>query len=566
MKTLISLTLSALLLAAAAPTYAESTVLALQGGLRTAAGGPVADGNYPIAVALYADEKAQLPIYLEKFLAVAVSGGAFAIELGVIDPSKQLDSALFANAQAQFVGITVSAENELPRAHLRAVPYAQRASVAGDVNCSGCIGGSDIAAGAIEAKHVAFNYASSAAKGGVADSAVVAQTAKNAEFAASADEANSAKTAAKLECSGCVTAAMLSGATVADLTAAGKLSKVASTGQYADLTGKPDNSLFATLAGKNAFAADNSFLADVGFSGTTTLAKPVLSGDIDFAKHQAKLFRFQVAAAAPVACDASSVGLAYFDSTATKLMVCNGKNFVSFKSSSDVGSANNPAVMCKAIFDQDPTSADGVYTIDPDGAGPNAAFQAYCDIATGGWTLIAKVNVANKEGADEPHDWFQQSLNTGLLAAPAVVMNAGLASFGAGKFTAYATANTLARFTTIAEDDLAQTASFYKGADPAALAKWFNGDATPTKVCADVGMSKFCGNGTIAYDGDTTKLSGMDLSAFGFSSSSTIHMRLNGDVAPTYTAICSGTDDKDGNKWHDSMDSHWGNGLTIWLR
>ncbi len=60
---------------------------------------------------------------------------------------------------------------------------------------------------------------------------------------------------------------------------------------------------------------------------------------------------------------------------------------------------------CAAI---DPAAFNGTYWIDPDGpTGPIAAFQAWCDIAGGGWTLALQVNGAKAEAAYASPFWTE---------------------------------------------------------------------------------------------------------------------------------------------------------------
>ena len=57
-----------------------------------------------------------------------------------------------------------------------------------------------------------------------------------------------------------------------------------------------------------------------------------------------------------------------------------------------------PAISCLAIFQALPKSADGLYYLDIDGAGPIATAQYYCDMKNGGWTRLISDDFEKSQG------------------------------------------------------------------------------------------------------------------------------------------------------------------------
>jgi hypothetical protein len=217
---------------------------------------------------------------------------------------------------------------------------------------------------------------------------------------------------------------------------------------------------------------------------------------------------------------------------------------------------------------------DGAYKLDPDGAGTNPPLVTYCEMNTHdavGWTLMAKVNTASVDSVDEPDTWFITEGNTGMLANRTFIDNQPPTSHGAYKFAPLVSVFSVARFELYAQLDVTQKATWYKAvASAASLQSWFTvNDTTASMVCTDLSLSLNCTSGTIAPQtigtNNATILAGMSLTPYGYTAGGAIHMRPNGDQLPQYSGVCSFTLDNDMNKWKDSYDTHWGNGLLIWL-
>jgi hypothetical protein len=209
----------------------------------------------------------------------------------------------------------------------------------------------------------------------------------------------------------------------ADLVAAKQLEPIAVSGKFSDLQGGPDLTGYGKLAGDNGWLGVQSFGKDVQFN-----------------KQQALLFRFQNAGADPTTCDSSAVGVAYFNTANQTLVVCNGKQWLPFAKVGGLGTEGNPATSCKALFDGGQT-VDGVYWLQPTPAVP--AFQAWCDLKNGGWTLVMKTSSKSPWGYTNGV-WTAADDSSGQIPKPTDDVDAVSRAFY--KLTATSTRACIARY------------------------------------------------------------------------------------------------------------------------
>ena len=318
------------------PTSASAIAIAVQGRLLSAAGGPVADGNYAVAFRLYDAASAAQALWTEYHLAIPVSGGAMSVLMGEKESKSPLLLQHFGDGKARWLGVTVGADPELTRVRLGAVPFAihaLRAAEAMAVSCSGCLGSAQLAAGAVKAEHLGLTWAGSATKGGPATSAKTAEHAKLADVAKLAEKALTAGSAS--DAGYADKAGLAAKATLADqATLAAKATEAAvatdlkCTGCISSVQVMPgaiEGSRLATdLALSGKLAVGNTLTIDGAKGGDLLQAKGkgatvVLTND-----RQLQRVRLQVAAGAPFVCDAAEMGALYFDSGSKSMMVCDG--------------------------------------------------------------------------------------------------------------------------------------------------------------------------------------------------------------------------------------------------
>jgi hypothetical protein len=157
--------------------FAAPNEIHTQGILRDANGDLMA-GEVALTFGIY-DSDVDGEMLWQEAVTLTVIGGVFDVLLPADPDNFPFPSDLF-ESDGRWLSITPANQGELPRTALASVPYALQANLAGNLECSGCIGSNE----------VDFNYASSNAPGGAATNALTA---------------NEALVANNVACEGCVT-------------------------------------------------------------------------------------------------------------------------------------------------------------------------------------------------------------------------------------------------------------------------------------------------------------------------------------------------------------------------
>jgi len=212
--------LAAAALEARSSVAAVPTTVAVQGALVAAGGGPAADGNYIALFRLYDVQTGGSAAWFEGPLDLVVKGGAFSYALGSKTP---LTPALVAAMPQVWLGVQVGLDPELPRVPLHSAVFAVRAASAEALDCSACIGATQLDPKAMAAYAKTADVG--AALAGYAKVADLANYAQKADLGAFVQSAALAKVAGTGD--------------YADLKGTPKLADVATTGQYLDLIGLP---------------------------------------------------------------------------------------------------------------------------------------------------------------------------------------------------------------------------------------------------------------------------------------------------------------------------------------
>lgn len=405
----------AVCLLAAPAGAAPPPLLHVQGYLATEAGAQ-ASGTFSLTVSLWSAESGGTQLYAQAYPAVVVDGGLLDVVLGPVDASA------LAGGDA-WLQIQITGEPALPRRRMLSGAFAfasqtaELAATAAAVACSGCVASVHLAPNLALGGSLQVDGPITACAGGGAGCGLALQTGAvvgragalslesggGVRVRTSADATwapihtgdltvsgsagvsgslvvGGALTVGGLGCTGCIGTGHLAfdPATQVELDSLqASLAPVATSGAYGDLADTPDLYDFARLSTNNTFA------------GALTV-----DGRLTVQRN----------AGPPFTCDGAAAGAVYLDTSDGHFYGCNGFGFVQLDGAgggsgpSGVGSADEPGLSCSHILSAGGSVGDGLYWLDPDGAGGSSAFQVYCDMTTagGGWTRITGDLVTNR--------------------------------------------------------------------------------------------------------------------------------------------------------------------------
>ncbi len=229
----------------------------IEGSLNSTLGGPVADGDYDVTFALYADAEGGDALWTEGPVKIAVAGGRLAHRMGSVEP---LTAAVLADAD--YLQLQVGSEVAMSRRPLSSVVFALRVAVAETLDCSGCVPLTSLAADALDGLVKSSSLSKVATSGKYTDAVGAVDT---SVFAKAADLATVASTGAYADVEGqpdlsgyAKTADLDALAKTTDLDALAKtadLNNFATTGAYSDLSGTPTLPAVGAACGTNLVVA-----------------------------------------------------------------------------------------------------------------------------------------------------------------------------------------------------------------------------------------------------------------------------------------------------------------------
>ncbi len=178
------------------------------------------------------------------------------------------------------------------------------------------------------------------------------------------------------------------------------------TGCTAGCIGTPWGSVVSGYS-NTAWAATT---ADICSSQTRTCTAGTLSGSYTATGCAVNSYTVTCSAGSGGSCSAPSVSVPYSGITSftitpssgyyiSSVSGCGGSGTTTYTTGTITGACTVTATFtysytsCNAILLAGASTGSGIYTIDPDGLGGNAAISAYCDMTTsgGGWTRVANI-------------------------------------------------------------------------------------------------------------------------------------------------------------------------------